>query len=48
MGELRRLAKIGLGGLGFAAYIWFAGVHHAGKVRERKEARRRARNRGAA
>jgi len=45
MEQLRRLAKIGLGGLGFVAYLWLAGVHHAGEVRERKKDRRRSRSR---
>jgi len=44
MDQLRRLAKIGLGGLGFVAYLWLAGVHYAGEVRKRKEARRRTRS----
>ena len=40
--QLRRLAKIGLGGLAFVGYLWVAGVHFSDEVRERKCARRRA------
>ena len=42
MEQLRRLAKIGLGGLAFLVYFWVAGVRFSGEVCARKDARRRA------
>lgn len=42
MEQVRRLVKVGLGSLAFLGYLWIAGVHFSGEVRERKDARRRA------